>query len=302
MNKREFNIHIFAFLSMLFWGMSYVWTKMVLEFYNPLSTIFLRLLLSTIFLFVFLFISGQFVNIKKRDYLLFLLSALFNPFLYFLGENFGISLVTPTVSSIIIATIPLFTPLAAIIAFKSRITVFNILGILLSFTGVLIMILNRDLSLNASPRGIIYLFGAVVAAVFYTITLKILSSKYKPVAIIAYQNLIGIFYFLPLFLIFDWNNFIAVTPDRNLVFNVLALSIFASSLAFIFYTIAVKNLGMTKANVYTNLIPVFAAITSYFLLNEKFDIYKIGGGIVVIAGLIISQLRYEWISKRMNKK
>lgn len=287
---------------MLFWGMSYVWTKMVLEFYNPLSVIFLRLVLSTLFLFAFLFISGQFVRIRKKDYLLLLLSALFNPFLYFLGENFGISLVSPTISSIIIATIPLFTPLAAIVAFKSRITVFNILGILLSFTGILIMILNRDLSLNASPRGVIYLFGAVVAAVLYTITLKLLSSKYKPVVIIAYQNLIGILYFLPLFLIYDWDSFVAVTPDKELIINILALSIFASSLAFIFYTIAVKNLGMTKANVYTNLIPVFAAITSYFLLNEKFDIYKVGGGMVVIAGLIISQLRYEWVSQKMNKK
>jgi drug/metabolite transporter (DMT)-like permease len=291
LKQKKIGTYFFAVFAMLFWGMSFIWSKVVFEYYSPLTTVFLRLILSSAFLLSYILILRKAQKIKKQDYGLFLLSALFNPFLYFLGESYGLQLVSPTISAVIIATIPLFAPLLGFFAYREKLSKLNIIGIVISFAGVMVMLLEKDFSFGASPRGIIYLFGAVVAALLYNLVLKKLTKTYTPLCIVAYQNTIGIFYFLPFFLIFDWNNFLLVKPNTELIGSLVMLAIFASSLAFIFYAQVVKDIGISKANVYSNLIPVFTAAFSFLILNEYFDINKIVGMLIVVGGIMLSQIK-----------
>jgi drug/metabolite transporter (DMT)-like permease len=289
----HFGIYPIIILSMIFWGMSFVWSSIVFKYYNPITTIFLRLIISTILLASFIYFTGKFEKLKKEDRGLFLLSSLFNPFLYFIGENFGLKNSSPTISAVIIATIPLFAPVVAYFALKERITRLNVTGIIVSFLGVGIMLVNPDLSLNATPVGIMFLLWAVVSAVIYSVFLKKLTVKYSSLTIITYQNALGVLYFLPLFLIFDYQHFITVKPNRELISSLLQLSIFASSLAFIFFTMTVKELGVSRTNVFSNLIPVFTAIFSAIFISEIFTGTKIAGMAVVIIGVMISQVRLQ---------
>jgi drug/metabolite transporter (DMT)-like permease len=192
---------------------------------------------------------------------------------------------------VIIATIPVFTPLVAYLALKERISWLNIAGIFISFFGIGVMLVNPDLSLNASPVGIMFLLWAVVSAVIYSVFLKKLTQKYSSLTIITYQNALGVLYFLPLFLIFDYHHFITVRPNRELISSLLQLSVFASSLAFIFFTMTVKELGVSRTNVFSNLIPVFTAIFSVIFISENFTAAKIAGMAVVIMGVMISQFK-----------
>jgi drug/metabolite transporter (DMT)-like permease len=287
----HFGIYPVVILSMIFWGMSFVWSSIVFKYYHPITTIFLRLIISTLLLSIFIIITNQFERLKKEDRGLFLLSALFNPFLYFLGENFGLINSSPTISSVIIATIPVFTPIVAFFALRERLSWLNITGIFISFTGIAVMLVNPDLSLNASPAGVVYLLGAVTSAVIYSVFLKKLTRKYSSLTIITYQNALGVIYFLPLFLIFDVKHFLSVNPNFELISSLLQLSVFASSLAFIFFTMTVKELGVSRTNVFSNLIPVFTAIFSVIFISENFTATKIAGMAVVIIGVMISQIK-----------
>src|SRR6056297_696835 len=123
--KKSF-IYISALIPMIFWGISYIWTKIVLKYYHPITTIFLRLVISTIVLSVVVFVFKNNFSIKKKDYKYFLILAFFEPFCYFIGENFGIELVSPTVASIIISTIPVVTPIFAYLIIKEKLTKLNI--------------------------------------------------------------------------------------------------------------------------------------------------------------------------------
>lgn len=285
--------YILIFLAMLFWGLTFVWSSIVFKYYSPVSTLMMRLLISTGLMFLGLRIFNMIEKVRKEDYLLFLLSALFNPFLYFLGENYGIKYSSPTISAVVIAAIPVFTPIFAYSILKEKLTAVNIMGMLVSFTGILLMLIKPDFSLNAQPLGVISLVVAVVTAIAYSITLKKLAGKYSAFFIIAVQNLIGIFYFLPLFLIFDWHNFIHTPVTFELAASLLQLAIFGSSLAFVFYTIGTREIGVNKTNFFTNLIPVITAIFSYFMVDEQFDFQKITGMVVVILGVILSQLHRQ---------
>jgi drug/metabolite transporter (DMT)-like permease len=261
------------------------------KWYEPVTIIFLRLVISGALMMGFMLITGSFQVIKRRHLKYFLLLSFTQPFLYFLGESFGLKLVSPTIASVVIATIPLFTPFAAYYMVRERVSMSIIVGLAFSFAGILLMLINPDLSLNASPKGVLLLFVAVFAAVAYSVIIRKISYEYNPVTIITYQNLVGALYFLPLFLIFDFENFIAVKPTRELVLAMLQLAVFASTLAYVFYIIAIKQIGVIKANIFTNLIPVFTGVFSFIILDEEFTWLKIFGMMLVLCGVIVSQFQ-----------
>ena len=275
---------------MLFWGMSFVWTTILLRFYEPITIILIRLILSAAVLFILSFFFGRIGSIRKKDLLLLILSSFFNPFLYFFCENYGVKFSTSTVAAVIIATIPLFSPVAAWFYFRERLYWFNIAGIVLSFIGILVMLAGKEMAVQAGLKGILFLSGAVVSAVFYSVTLKRLALDYTPITLIFWQNLIGILFFIPFFFIFEFRQFLTVVPTRESVTSFLFLSILCSSVSFVFYTRSVRELGISKANIFSNLIPVFTAIFSFFILSESFTLLKIAGILIVITGVTISEL------------
>ncbi|MGE5384037.1 MAG: DMT family transporter [Omnitrophica WOR_2 bacterium] len=282
--------YIYIVLSMLFWGMSFIWTRIALADFNPITVILFRLILSSLILLLVIKISRSQEKIAKEDRKWFLLLALSEPFFYFLGENFGLQYVSPAITSAIIATIPLITPIVAFIFLKEKIDKYLVSGVLLSFFGIIYMLVNPDLSLNASSKGIALIFLAVFSAVAYTFFIRKLAHKYKAITILTLQNIIGAIYFLPIFLIFDVKELMVSHFSLNAILAIVQLAIFASSIAFLLFIIVVAKLGMIKANIFTNLIPVFTAIFAYFIIGEMITLQKAIGIILVITGILISQI------------
>lgn len=277
--------------AMIFWSFSFVWVKVAYIAYEPITVVLLRLILSVIFLFGFTLISRRFEVPEKKDFGIFALLALFEPFLYFMGESYGLKYVSSTVAAVIVATIPLFAPFFAWYFYKEKLSAMNIAGITASFIGVSIVVLNPDLSFSASPKGVALEFMAVFAAISYSTVLRKLAFKYSTITIIAYQNLIGIFMFLPVWLIFEAKGFLA-TPFHPQSFRaIVLLAVFASSFAFIFFTYSIRHLGINRSNTYINLIPVFVAIFAWFVLGDTLTIQKLVGITVVIGGLFLAQLK-----------
>jgi len=81
----------------------------------------------------------------------------------------------------------------------------------------------------------------------------------------------------------------------------LALAVFCSSLAFVAFTIATREIGVSKANVFANLIPVFTGIFSFLVIGETLNLQKIIGIVVVVAGLFFSQLKKSIQSDQYNR-
>ena len=112
-----------------------------------------------------------------------------------------------------------------------------------------------------------------------------------PVYIVNVQNIIGAILFLPLFLIFDFKQFVSTLLFTFEMFMpIIELAVFASCGAFILFAYSVRNMGITKANVFSNCIPVFTALFSFILLGEKLTVQNIAGMVIVIAGLFMSQM------------
>jgi drug/metabolite transporter (DMT)-like permease len=281
-------VYFLAVLAMFFWGISYVWSKLVFEFYSPVTVMLIRLAISSVLLWVFF--RRSLGRVEPGDYKSFVILSFFSPFCYFIGENFGLLHVTPTVASVVIATIPVFAPILGIIAFRERVGLVNILGFIVSFSGIWVMVLDQDFRFSASPLGLFFLFFAVGSALVNMVYLKKLVVRYSSLSIIAVQNTLGALFFLPLFLVFDFQEFLQIRPSHEALGSLLALAVFGSTLAFIFYTTAVRAIGIARTSIFGNLIPVVTAVTSLIILKEAIDAGKILGMGLVILGLLMTQL------------
>ncbi len=275
---------------MVFWGLTFVAFKFANESLNPIAIVFIRLIISIPFLFGFALLTGRMMKIRKGDFKWFLFIAIAEPFFYFLGEAFGLSMVSSTVGAILISTIPLFVPFGAYFFLKERLSVTNIIGLIVSFGGVIMVVMATEGKFSGNLKGILLMFLAVISAAAYTILAKKLTHTYNGIIITAWQSTLGAIMFMPLFLIFEIDNLqlSAITPES--LWAIIYLGIFGSGICFILFSVGIRELGATKANVYANIVPVVTAIVSYFLLKEAMPAIKIAGIVVVLAGLLLSQI------------
>lgn len=302
MKNKGIIVHIAGVIAMIIWGLSFIWSSQTYKSLNPTATIFLRLVIATAFFSAILFSFRLNEKIRREHLKLFAVAALFEPFLYFIFEGYGLIYTSPIISSAIIAMIPLVTPIAAAIFLKERLSAMNIVGLIVSFTGVIVMLLNKDMELSASPLGIMFLFLTVLVAVGYSIALIKLTHLYKPMTVTWMQNIIGMIYFIPLVFIMEKFMPSDFGNVRAYIVPLVCLGIFCSAIAYALWAYAYSKLGASKANVYTNLIPVFTAIFSYIILifnRDNMDIsdieayelnmQKIAGIALVVGGLFLSQ-------------
>lgn len=277
--------------SMFFWALSFIWSKSALEIYNPLTILSFRLILASGLLLGFSKLIGKLNKIDKSDWKFFILLSFFEPFLYFIGETYGLSLVSPTIAAVIIATIPLFLPFIAWYYFKESLTKYKIYGTILSFIGVIMVIMNPNMELNADFWGVMLLLLAVFSAVGYTAVLNKLSHKYNSFTIVAYQSLFGFLGFAPLFFFIEMPTFSQTGFVWAGIQPIILLGIFGSIIAFVLFTHSIKILGVTRSGVFTNGIPVLTSLFSFILLGERLFTLNYIGILIVVAGLFLSQMR-----------
>ena len=275
---------------MIFWAFSFIWFKVANETFLPITIVFFRLIAAILILTTYLAIKKKFVKIRKEDRKLFIMLAVFEPFLYFLGESFGLTYVSATVGSVLISTIPVVATIGAWIFLKERLKLINYAGIVLSFMGILIFVIDSSGTLSYNVKGLALMMLAVFSASGYNLTLSRLVGKYEPVFIVNVQNTMGAILFLPVFLIFEAGHLAETTLTLKAFIPVIELAVFASCGAFILFAYSVRNLGITRANVFTNFIPIFTAFFSFLILGDRLTLQNIAGMMVVIAGLIMSQM------------
>lgn len=153
------------------------------------------------------------------------------------------------------------------------------------------IIFENDFSLQAPLAGLLLLFLAVFSAIGYATVIKKIPSSYNVFNVIMYQNMIGVFYFIPVFLIFDYHRFSLSDVTGSALQAMLMLAVFASTLAFILFTYGVRQVGVIRANIWVNTIPVFTAITAWMVLDEVLTLQKMVGIFVVVGGVMLSQIK-----------
>lgn len=285
-------IYIASTFAITLWGMSYIWTDKLIALGIPIFYfVFVRIFLAGVILFLFNTAYARIKRIQKEDLPKFLLLAFFEPFIYFICETYGLKETgSPTISAMVIATIPIFSIGAGILFFKEKVNAINIFGILFSLVGIVMVAMAKgDLGENF-VWGIVLLLIAVIAEVGHASITKSLSGNYSSQIIVMYQFLIGSVYLLPLFL---WKGLDGFSIETHLTpevwYPIICLAVLCSSLAFSLWVSTIKNLGVAKSSIFSALIPVAAAIIAWLIGHEVLNSRQWIGIAISTLGVIMSQ-------------
>lgn len=286
--------------AMLCWAGAGIAVKEALVVFSPLTLIVLRFTLAIVLmLLVGVLFRGHEVlglqRVEKRDIPLFVLGGLFQPFLYFIFETYTYqSFASPTIAEAMLSTQPIMAPILAFIILREKVTRNNVVGILLSTVGMLLLLLvgANNFALG-NPWGVLLAIVTVSMSVGYTIILRRIPTRYSSLSIVFYVQLVALVLFYAVWGVFDrqslQDTIVPLSADLSPVIAVGYLAVFASVTAFILFCYTVRQIGVTRANVFNNVRPVFTALLMWVIFDEQLPIWKWVGIIVIVIGLFISQ-------------
>ena len=285
-------VYIVSVVSIVLWGMSYIWSDQLLRLGIPVVYIVcIRSLVAGIVLMLLNLAMGHSIRIRKEDLRKFLLLAFCEPFIYFVCETYGIKLTeSPTYSALVIATAPIFSVAAGVALFHERVNWVNIFGILVCLVGLGIVTHGATSVGEHFVAGVLLLIVAVISEVGYASCTKALSSRYKPMVIVQYQFLIGGILLLPLFFTMGIKDYDAsVYMSWDVWKPILCLAILCSSIAFTLWASTIKNLGVAKASIFLAMIPVVTAVIGAILGTELLTTLQWTGIAIAFSGLVLTQ-------------
>ncbi len=295
---------------MVIWAGSGIAVKAALLSLSPMALILTRFTIAVLLMLaVGLIFRGHSMlglqRLEKQDVWLFLLGGFFQPFLYFILETYSYDCFsTPTLAEAFLSTNPLMAPIFAWLFLRERVTVFNILGILVSTAGMLMLVLAGagDMELG-NAWGIPLALVTVATAVAFSIILKKIPAHYNSLTVVFWGQLTGLVMFYLLsgatalagsagaessFIdIFRVTFAESILPES--IRGVAYLAVLSSVAAFILFCFSVRYLGVTRANIFNNIRPVFTALLMLLIFGEQLPVLKWIGVLIVILGLFLCQ-------------
>ena len=307
-NINKITPYIAIVAAMLRWAGAGIAGKDALVIFTPLTLIVMRFTLAVLLMLSIglVFRHNSIVGLQRvdrKDIPLFLLGGLFQPFLYFIFETYTYqSFSSPTVAEALLSTQPVMAPLFAWVLLRERVTRNNILGIVLSTLGVMMLLMMGGGPLamgdGSIGKGVLLAVLTVSMSVSYSVVLRRIPAQYSPLSIVFYVQSFALVLFYVLWGVMDRGNGLLGDEGMRLLgegqwvkslLSVGYLAVLASVTAFILFCYTVRKIGVTRANVFNNVRPVFTAILMWMIFGEILPIWKIIGIIIIIIGLFISQ-------------
>jgi drug/metabolite transporter (DMT)-like permease len=161
---------------------------------------------------------------------------------------------------------------------------------------MLLLIGSSDFSLG-NPWGILLAVLTVSMSVSYSVVLRRIPTRYSSLSIVFYVQSFALLLFIPLWGVVDGKEVVANMSEvlysgEQLLSSWLSvgyLAVFASVSAFVLFCYTVREIGVTRANVFNNVRPVFTALLVWILMDEVLPFWKLVGVLLIIVGLFISQ-------------
>jgi drug/metabolite transporter (DMT)-like permease len=275
--------------AMVFWGLSFVATKMALESFPAFTLIFTRFALASCF-FVILILRRGIPAFDRRSHVKFLLIALFEPGLYFIFETVGLQYTSAPKAALIISTIPIVVLVSASLLLGERPNPVKIIGICASFIGIGVLIggdPHFHWTWGGSILGDLMIFGAVLSAACYMVCARDLGKKYSALEITSMQVIYGALLYAPAFF-WEMPGFKWSAVSGSALAALIYLTLFATIIAFLCYNYALTVIPVSRAAVFINGIPVVTMIGAWVMLGETLTWMQAAGGAIVLSAVYVS--------------
>jgi len=295
--SNNFKAYIMLTLCALFWSGNFIVGKFATLYEVPPFTLnFFRWFIVWIILIPFTFrdILKNIKIIKKNFYSILLMSitsiSIFNSVVYY-----SLNFTQVLNGALMISTIPVLIIFISLIFKTEKINITQGFGLILSITGVIIILTRLDFSklvnLNLN-KGDLWLLIAMLSWAIYSTMLKTHKTGLKYLSFMSVIVSIGLFFLFPQFL-FELNNHQIIKFNIAVFLITIYVVLFAGLGSYILWNKAVMIVGPNKASIFLHLMPVFSSFMAIFLLNERLMNFHIIGAIIIIIGIYLSSKKSE---------
>ncbi|SMB81671.1 Threonine/homoserine efflux transporter RhtA [Desulfonispora thiosulfatigenes DSM 11270] len=277
-------------IAAFFWSGAFIAGKFSVQEFPVFSLTFYRFLFASMIIFLILIKTEQNWKIGREDLKTFLILAIIGMIGYHIFFFLALKYTSPVNASLIGAINPIITTILSFIFLKEVIKIKNVVAIVLSFSGVALIITNgkwqvlKSLSFNI---GDLLMIIGVICWASYAILSKKALIKYSPLKVTSYAFLFCAILLIPMVILEKpW----VYIPDTSLNgwLSIFYMSFFASVIGYLIHQIAIKNIGPSRSSLYINLVPLFSMILAYFFLHESISIIKLIASLLIIIGVLIN--------------
>ncbi len=290
-------------LTTLMWSGNAVAGQLVVGHASPMVVVFLRwaIVAGLMSLIAWKELKACWGEIRPHLVSIALMAAFgfsgFNGLFYLAAHN-----TTAVNMGILQGSIPMMVVIGAYFLFGARVTLIQFTGIILTLIGVIVVAsqgsLDVLLSLQINPGDALMLVASILYA-GYTIALRN-RPKVPALAFFAVMAFVASLVSFPMLAI-EYAHGSIIWPSMQGWLVVLYISLCPSFLSQIFYIRGVELIGPSRAGVFVNLVPVFAAVMAIVVLGEHFGLYHGVALVLVLGGIWIAE-RFAWEKQQRKVK
>lgn len=291
--KLKDSFHTYAIITIIFWSLAFVFTRLSLAYFSAFSLGFLRYAFASCALIVIALVTKM-KKPKKSDLKWFALSGAIGFFLYMITFNKGCETVTSATGSVVLAIVPVITALLARFIYKEKLNVIKWVAIAIEFSGVVVLtLMNGTFSVN---HGLIWLFAAVLLLSAYNLLQRQLTKTYSGLQASAFSIFFGTL-MLAIFLPTTVKELPSAPPIAFVYVGILG--VFSSAVAYAAWAEAFKKAKKASSvSNYMFVTPFLASLTGFIFANEKPDTATLIGGGIILLGLFIFNFGGKFIKHK----
>ena len=291
MNK-NYTAYILLVLTTIFWSGNFIVGK-VASLYQipPFSLNFYRWFFAGLLLAPFTL--KEIINKKKyifNNIVLFIILGVSSITIFNSVVYYSLYFTQVITGVLMISTIPVWIMFISSILNIEKTNIYQIIGVLLSLIGVVIIVTKVDLELILKldfNKGDISMVVAMFSWAIYSALLKKKKHEISQLAILQVVIFCGLLFLIPFYFaeIYLGNRIILNKP---FYLTLLYVVFFPGLFAFFFWMKGISIIGANRAGIFLHLMPIIGAIMAIVILKEKFMYYHFFGAIFILVGITLS--------------
>jgi len=280
--KKQIIADILLLIVVIFWGYTFVAIKNALVYTSPFNFLAYRFIISFIILVVIFW--KRLAKLNKQTIIHGVIVGTFL-FLAYAFQTIGLKYTTASNGGFITGFSVVLVPIFSVLFIKSKPSAESIIGVIFASIGLYLLTYNSDFEIN---KGDVLIFFCAIAVAFHILSVGHYTVKNDSILLTVVQIGTVTFFSLCAVIIFETP---ALPQGPGVWEAIFITSIFATVGAYLVQNIAQRFTSPTHTALIFTGEPVFAGIFGYFLLNERLSDWAIFGCVLILSGMVISELK-----------